>query len=50
MESAVTKSTHVAKSCKSASFALWKISEIRIHLDQSTTLKLINAFVAFRLD
>ena len=49
MDSAGTIPTHVSKLCKSALFALWKIGGIRTLLDQSTTLKLIHAFVTSRM-
>ena len=45
-----TMSTHVSTLCKFASFVLWKISWITTLLDQSTTLRLILAFVTFRMD
>ena len=50
MDSSGTMSDYVAKVCKSASFSLWKIGRIRNLLDQSTTEKLIHAFITSRLD
>ena len=50
MDSAGTMSNHVTGLCKSASFALWKISRLRKFFTQSTTLKLIHVFVASRMD
>ena len=49
MDSAGTMFNHVSRLCKSASFALWKISRIK-KLNQSTTLELINAFVVSSMD
>ena len=43
-------STHVTKICKSASFALWRMSRIITLFDQSSTLILIHAIVASRMD
>ena len=50
MASAWSMSNHISKLCKSASFALWKISRIRKKFQQRTSLKLIDAFVASRMD
>ena len=46
MDSAGTMSNQVSRLCKSASFALRKVSIVRNFLDQSTTLKYIHAFRA----
>ena len=50
MDTAGSMSAHVVNICKSASHALWKIGKIRNILDQSTTEKLIHAFITSRLD
>ena len=41
----LTLPSHVKSICKSASYALYKISKIRRMLDQSTTEKLVHAFM-----
>ena len=46
----MTMASHVAGLCKSASFALWRISKIRNFLDQGSTERLVHAFVTSRLD
>ena len=43
-------STHVSNLCKSASFALKRIGNIRQYLDQPSTEKLVQAFVSSKLD
>ena len=50
MDSTGTMSAHVSNLCRAASFALWKINKIRNLLDQSSTEKLIHAFITSRLD
>ena len=50
MDNKATMSAHVSNLCRSASFALYKIGKIRNILDQSTTEKLVHAFVTSRLD
>ena len=46
----LTMSTLVSNLCKSASFALNRIGNIRQNLDQPCTEKLIHAFVSSKLD
>ena len=43
-------SVNINQICKSAYFALHRISKIRALLDQSSTKKLVHAFVSSRLD
>jgi len=43
-------SSHVNNICKSASFALRKIGQVRKYLDQASAEKLVHAFVSSRLD
>ena len=50
LDTSASMSFHVTSLCKSASFALWKISKIRNFLDQSSTEKLVHAFITSRLD
>ena len=50
MDSAGSMSSHVSRLCKSASFALWRISRIRNYFNQLTTLELIHAFVTSMMD
>ena len=45
----LTMSTHVSNLCKSASFALKRIGNIRQYLDQPSTEKLVHAFVSSKL-
>ena len=47
-DSAVTMEHHVANMCKSVSFALWKIVNVKKILDFSTE-KLVHAFVTSKL-
>ena len=46
----VTMSQHVKNVCKTASYALWRISRCRHLLDKDRTIKLIHAFVTCRID
>jgi hypothetical protein len=50
IESSGSMDAHVAKVCKTASYSLWRISKLRNILDQSSTEKLIHAFVTSRID
>ena len=50
LDRCLTMSTHVSNLCKSASFALKRIGNIRHYLDQPSTEKLVHAFVASKLD
>ena len=45
-----TMSNYVSAKCRSASFALHKISKIRPYIDKNTTKKLVHAFVMCHLD
>ena len=46
----LSMTAHVNNLCKSASFALRSIGQIRKYLDRATTEKLVHAFVTSRLD
>ena len=46
----LTMAKHVSNLCRASSFGLHKIGKIRQYLDQSTTEKLIHAFVMSRID
>ncbi|KAL9951157.1 hypothetical protein ACROYT_G043774 [Oculina patagonica] len=50
LDQCLTMSTHVSNLCKSASFALKRIGNIRQYLDQPSTEKLVHAFVSSKLD
>ena len=50
LDPAASMEHHVTSLCKSASFALWKIGKVRKILDESSTEKLVHAFVTSRLD
>ncbi|KAL9987663.1 hypothetical protein ACROYT_G002007 [Oculina patagonica] len=50
LDQCFTMSTHVSNLCKSASFALKRIGNIRQYLDQPSTEKLVHAFVPSKLD
>ena len=50
LDASASMSAHVRSLCKSASFALWRIGKIRNLLDQSSTEKLVHAFITSRLD
>ena len=50
MESSGTMDAHIASVCKKASYSLWRIGKLRHILDQSTTEKLVHAFVSSRID
>jgi len=50
LDQCLTMSTHVSNLCKSASFALKRIGNIRQYLDQLSTEKLVHAFVSSKLD
>ena len=45
-----TMSSHVSQTCRSASFALHRIGKIRNILDQTTTERLVHAFITSRID
>ncbi len=46
----LTMEKHISNICRASSFGLHKIGQIRQYLDQSTTEKLIHAFVISRID
>ena len=50
LDQCLTMSTHVSNLCKSASFALKRIGNIRQYLDQPSTETLVHAFVSSKLD
>ena len=50
IDSNMTMSKQINSICKSASFALYKIGKLRKYLDQSSTEKLVHAFITSRLD
>ncbi|XP_078357267.1 uncharacterized protein LOC144642150 [Oculina patagonica] len=50
LDQCLRMSTHVSNLCKSASFALKRIGNIRQYLDQPSTEKLVHAFVSSILD
>ena len=50
LDQCLTMSTHVSNLCKSASFALKRIGNIRQYLDQPSTEKLVHTFVSSKLD
>ena len=41
---------HISKICRAASFGIYRIGKIRKYLDQSSTERLVNAFVTSHLD
>ena len=46
----MTMPSHVSRLCRSQSFVVFKVSRIGKLSNQSTTLKLIHAFVTSRMD
>ena len=50
MDKHMTLSTHINNICRSASYAIHKIGQIRRFIDQPTTERLVHAFVTSRLD
>jgi len=50
LDQCLTMSTHVSSLCKSASFVLKRIGNIRQYLDQPSTEKLVHAFMSSKLD
>ncbi|XP_030853203.1 uncharacterized protein LOC115929122 [Strongylocentrotus purpuratus] len=46
----LTMKQHVQKSCRAASFGIYRIGKLRKYLDQSSTGRLINAFVTSHID
>ena len=50
VDSAGTMNAHISSVCEVASHSLWRIGKLRKYFDQSSTEKLIHAFVTSRLD
>lgn len=50
LDQCLSESAHVSNLCKSASFALKHIGNIRQYLDRPAVGKLIQAFVSSKLD
>ena len=50
MDKHMTLSTHINNICRSASYAIFKIGQIRRFIDQATAERLVHAFVTSRLD
>lgn len=50
LDQCLTMSKHVSNLCKSASFVLKRIGNIRQYLDQPSTEKLVHTFVSSKLD
>ena len=50
LDLAGTMNAHISRVCKVASHSLWRIGKLRKYFDQSSTEKLIHAFVTSRLD
>ena len=43
-------SKHITNTCRAATLAIWKISQIRNYLSQTQTERLVHAFITSRLD
>ena len=43
-------SKHITNTCRAATLAIWKISQIRNYLSQTQTERLVHAFIISRLD